>query len=73
MYLDRDFQVRQQQINERLMQRELERQLALADRPARVHQFPNGAHLLRRFLSRSLGSILRFGAMRFPAESTEPC
>jgi len=65
MFLERDFQVRQEQINERLRQRALERQLRPAARVSRVHQFRLGGRFLRR--------ILRFRLLRFPAGSTEPC
>lgn len=69
MLLERDFQVRQEQINEQLRQRELERQLALAARVPPVHQF----RLSGGFLRRTLRRILRFRLPRFAVRSTEPC
>lgn len=73
MLLERDFQVRQEQINEQLRQRELERQLALAARVPPVHQFRLSGGFLRRTLRRTLRRILRFRLPRFAVRSTEPC
>jgi len=65
MFLERDFQAKQQQINEQLRQRELERQLRPAARVSRGHQFRLSGRFVRR--------ILRFRLPRFAVRSTEPC
>ena len=65
MFIERDFQVKQQQINDQLRQRELERQFRLADGGQRVNSFRFGRQLIRR--------VLRIGIPRVPTQASEAC
>lgn len=46
MFLERDFKMKQEQINDQLRQRALERQWSLAERPRRVPQLSRGINFL---------------------------
>lgn len=51
MFFERDFLVKQEQINDLLRQRELERQAAATARSTRMHYLRRSGQLVRRLLA----------------------